>query len=121
MFGTAGSAGAVFSDQAVSDARFLIELAKLMVDPEGASDQIRQLIEERKKVEHAVAEVTARERAVAERERELKILAETLAAREADLAERDRQAAFHLQGIEQRRVELQALKNELRGWAKAAA
>jgi hypothetical protein len=49
MFGMATTTG----DQAHSDARFLIELAKLMVDPKAVSDRLTKLHEEGKRIEDA--------------------------------------------------------------------
>jgi hypothetical protein len=67
MFGGGGVMTA--GEQAISDCRFLIEICKLVVDPQVVSDRLAKLHEEGKRIEGARAELGQKERELIDRER----------------------------------------------------
>jgi hypothetical protein len=116
-FGTLSSSTTI-DPGAVSGAQFLLNLANLLVDREATVAQLRELAEEAKRVEGALAELKKREQQVLHREREATKHEEALAKREADVTEREQQAQFQLQRAEEQRAEIAALKADLRqAWA----
>jgi arginine deiminase len=113
MFGSVSAVG----DQGFSDARFLIELAKLMVDPQAVADRLEKLFEEGKRIEAARAEHDERQRLPELRQQTVSKLERDLEQRAAQVAEQERLAADKLAKAEQRMSEFEELRAELRNMA----
>jgi hypothetical protein len=83
MFG--GTTATADLEGELADARFLLGIAKLMVDPEAVSARLLKLYEETKKNEAVKAELAQRENVLQDRE-------QRVTAREAAVVEAERRA-----------------------------
>ena len=118
MFGMTTTTG----DQAAhSDARFLIELAKLMVDPQAVSARLEKLHEEGKRIEAARAAHDQRERVLQDREARVSKRESQAAEAESRAEERERTAQRAAARAEEQKAELAALKAEVRKNLQAAS
>jgi hypothetical protein len=104
--------------RAIEDARFVLELAKLMVDRETVTDRLTKLTEENERLERNIAELKKREQSLTQQQQQVALREQELLKREAAVAEIATQAQSQMQRAEERKAEIDALRADLRkAWA----
>jgi hypothetical protein len=118
-----GGVSVVADDGALRAVQMLLNLIEMLADPQrqALAAQLRELADAAKQHNATLAEIGKREEAVADRERRATKHEAALTQRLADVVERERAATAQAQQTEEKRTELEQLKNEMRSWAKAAA
>jgi hypothetical protein len=106
-----------------SGAQLIVRICEMISDPDRKAlhAELKELAGKIKEGRALLAEIEQREQALARREKQAAAHEAAQIARGEVLVEQEAQARATMQEFEAKRVELQALKNELRGWAKAAA
>jgi hypothetical protein len=110
-------------DGALRGAQTLLNVISLITEPDRKTlvAQLQQFADAAKQHNAALAEIAQREEAVTHREQQAAKHEAALGKRLADVVARERAATAQAQSIDAKRLELEQLRNEMRGWAKAAA
>jgi hypothetical protein len=107
----------------MSGAQILINVIGWFSDPhlQALRALLQEIVAGIEKASALRNEIQQREEAVAHKEKQGAAQAEALSQRLADVVARERQATATMQSIDEKRNELEQLRNEMRSWSKAAA